>query len=78
MLLRPLLQGHAAERRRAKVGAGPLDRQERAEELVPGLPPLGDQGAVGDFLPDEPVVLMIDIGDGDGDGEVLREFLLSK
>jgi len=62
LLLGPLLQGDAAQRRRAEGRPGPLDRQERAEELVAGLPPLCDQGAVGDLFPDEPVVLLIEFG----------------
>ena len=59
MLLGALLQGDTAERRRPEIGPGTLDCEQRAEELVAWLPPLRDEGAVGDLFADEPVVLFV-------------------
>ena len=61
---RPLAQGDAAVGGGAEIVVVGLNGQEGAQQLVPRLAPLGNQGAVGDLFPDEEVVLWRQRGGG--------------
>mmetsp|Transcript_45822 Transcript_45822/g.144091 ORF Transcript_45822/g.144091 Transcript_45822/m.144091 type:complete len:231 (-) Transcript_45822:6-698(-) len=52
----PLGQRHPADRGGPEVGRALLDRRHRAEDLIAGLAPLGDERRVDDLLAHEKVV----------------------